>query len=218
MVLKIVAAPNSVLSQPAKKVSKIDKNILRLIEEMKKSLLAAKDPEGVGLAAPQVGKSLQIFLAKPMPKSDIEVFINPKIIHKDKKDKFESLTLSADRRKELNADFSEKQSSLVKQSEKTAKAKEKSGIDKNIQLEGCLSLPNVWGEVNRSPMVTLSYLDEDNKARTRKFKEFVATIIQHEMDHLNGILFPKRVLEQKGKLYKSRRNEKGEDVFEDINI
>lgn len=60
----------------------------------------------------------------------------------------------------------------------------------------------------------------------------MATIIQHEMDHLNGVLFPKRVLEQKarlpspggeatggqGKLYKSYKNEKGEDKFEEIEL
>jgi len=46
----------------------------------------------------------------------------------------------------------------------------------------------------------------------------MATIIQHEMDHLQGILFPKRVLEQKGTLYKSSKNEKNEDEFEEITI
>jgi len=50
------------------------------------------------------------------------------------------------------------------------------------------------------------------------FSGFSATIIQHEYDHLRGILFPKRVLEQKGKLYKSHKNEKGEDEFDEIDI
>ena len=81
-----------------------------------------------------------------------------------------------------------------------------------------MSLPTIWGPVLRSSSVTLSYLDEYGKSHKKKFSNFLSTIIQHEMDHLQGILFPKRVLEQKGILYKSHKNEKGEDVFEEITI
>src|SRR5258708_22259242 len=62
MTLKIVNVKNPVLRQVAKKVTKIDKKILSLIKEMETTLLEQKDPEGVGLAAPQIGKSLQIFV------------------------------------------------------------------------------------------------------------------------------------------------------------
>ena len=203
--LNIVTAPSTVLSQKAKKVNKVDKTILRLIEEMKKTLLSARDPVGVGLAAPQVGKSLQIFIAKPTNSSSIFVFINPVI-------------------KGFHNILAEK-TQPAKQSEKTriAKAKsdlakEKAGIDKNVQLEGCLSLKDIWGEVKRQSGVILSYQDEKGKSHSQNFSGFMATIIQHEYDHLNGILFPKRVLEQKGQLYKSRKDEKGEDVFEEIEL
>jgi len=196
--LNIVSAPNPVLSQSAKKVSKIDAKILKFIDEMKQSLLSARDPIGVGLAAPQTGRSLQIFIAKPNEKSPILVFINPVI------EKF------------LDTPTQEKRES--KQSEKTARAKEKAGIDKNIQLEGCLSLKDIWGEVKRHPGVLLSYQDEKGKSHSQNFSGFMATIIQHEEDHLNGILFPKRVLEQKNHLYKSRKDENNEDVFEEIEI
>src|SRR3712207_2069271 len=77
--LKIVQAPNTVLSQQAKSVTKIDKSILHLIKEMTETLDNAKDPEGVGLAAPQVGKSLQIFLVRETPRSQLSIFINPVI-------------------------------------------------------------------------------------------------------------------------------------------
>ena len=89
--LKIVTAPQSILAQSAKpvavrylakQISKIDKTVLELVGEMEKTLLAAKDPEGVGLAAPQVGRSLQIFIVKPTPKTPIQVFINPVIAQK----------------------------------------------------------------------------------------------------------------------------------------
>lgn len=86
------------------------------------------------------------------------------------------------------------------------------------KLEGCLSLPNIWGGVKRYATVTLEYMDETGKTHKRKFTGFMATIIQHEVDHLNGVLFPKRVLEQKGTLYQSEKDEKGEDVFEELKI
>ena len=64
--LKIVSAPNPVLSQSAKQIYKVDKNILKLIEEMEKALLSAHDPVGVGLAAPQVGKSIRLWIIQRM--------------------------------------------------------------------------------------------------------------------------------------------------------
>lgn len=192
--LKIVSAPHPILSQSTKPVAKIDKSILKLIADMKEALATAKDPVGVGLAAPQVGHSLQIFIAKPALKSNIQVFTNPKIIQKTK---ISHLTIDNDRVNKLNQTMGEKSST---------------------KLEGCLSLPNIWGEVKREPEVTISYLDGEGDLRTRIFSGLIATIIQHEMDHLQGILFPKRVLEQKATLYKSHKNEKGEDVFEEIEI
>jgi len=193
-VLKIVTAPNPILAQKAKPVTKIDKSVLNLIKEMKHTLLLAKDPEGVGLAAPQVGHPLQLFITKPTPKSSIHIFINPKIASKTE---ITHLTATDDRQRKLNK-------TPVKKSQ--------------TKLEGCLSLPNIWGEVIRDPHITISYLDEKGKTHNRKFQGLFATIIQHELDHLNGIIFPKRVLEQKGTLYKSHKDEKNEDVFEEIEI
>lgn len=179
--IPIITAPNPVLSKHAKKVAKVNKEILNLLKEMEEALLSAKDPEGVGLAAPQIGKSLSIFLIKPTPKSVIKVFINPEILSEEEKPK-------------------------------TKKGK---GPTK---LEGCLSLPTIWGEVKRKSSVALSYMDAKGNMHTHIFKGFVATIIQHEIDHLNGILFTKRVLEQNGTLYKSHKNEKGQDEFEELEI
>jgi len=179
--LAIVKAPNPVLSQKAKPIAKVDRAVLNLIEEMEQSLNAASDPVGVGLAAPQVGKSLNLFISKPTAKAAISVFINPKITS---------------------------QKPLV--TEKDGK--------KTHKLEGCLSLVNIWGEVERSPEIILEYTDETGRMHKRKFSGFMATIVQHEVDHLNGILFPKRVLEQGGTLYQSSKNDKGEDEFEELSI
>ena len=155
---------------------------------MKVTLVHTTDPRGVGLAAPQIGKSVRIFIVKPSDKSRVMVFINPEII---------AQSSEVDYVKRPKKDLSEKASK---------------------KLEGCLSLPTIWGPVLRSSSITISYLDEYGKSHKKKFSNFLATIIQHEIDHLNGILFTKRVLEQKGTLYKSSKNEKGEDVFEEIEI
>jgi peptide deformylase len=178
--LDIVKAPNPVLSEKAKLVAKVDKAILNLIEEMKVSLASASDPVGVGLAAPQIGKSLRIFIAKPTLKSKVSVFINPEI--------------------------TKKEGLQEKDKEKTTK------------LEGCLSLPNIWGDVDRYNQVRVDFIDETGKQHSQKFVGFMATIVQHEIDHLNGVLFPKRVLEQQGYLYQSHKDDKGEDVFTELSI
>jgi len=164
---------------------KNDKFLPLLLKEMEKALLGARDPKGVGLAAPQIGKSLAIFMVKPTEKSKISVFINPKIL---------------DSQIPNTPDHPNRPKKRVR------------------KLEGCLSLPNIWGEVLRSPSVSLEYQTPNGRKITKKFIGFMATIVQHEMDHLEGILFPRRVLEQKGRLYKSHKNEKGEDQFEELEI
>jgi peptide deformylase len=194
-VIKIVTAPNPVLSSVAKPISKVDSSVIKLVEEMKKVLISTTDPKGVGLAAPQVGKALQIFVAKPTDRSKILVFINPKITEKS----LEQSLVKRPKKNDLDG--------LKDESENDSK-----------KLEGCLSLPTVWGPVLRASSLTLTFLDEQGVPHKQKFANFMATIIQHEMDHLTGILFPKRVLEQKGILYKSHKNQKGEDEFEEIEI
>jgi peptide deformylase len=98
------------------------------------------------------------------------------------------------------------------------KQKSKPKKRKKRILEGCLSIPNIWGNVTRKDTVKLSYLDEKGVQHTKTFKGFSAIIIQHEIDHLDGILFTKRVLEQGEKLYKSSKNEEGEEEFEEMKI
>jgi len=194
--LKIVQAPSSVLSEKAKPVVTIDKYIKTLLKEMDATLLNASDPEGVGLAAPQVGKSLQIFLVRQSPKSPLLTFINP----------------------EIESFFETDEAQEAQQSEKTTKAKRKAKIKKSVQLEGCLSLQDIWGVVKRHYGVVLSYQDETGEKHTKKFVGFLATIVQHEYDHLQGDLFTKRVLEQKNQLYHSIKNTKGETEFEEIEL
>ncbi|OGH47969.1 MAG: peptide deformylase [Candidatus Levybacteria bacterium RIFCSPLOWO2_01_FULL_39_10] len=181
--LKIITAPDKILAKKTENYIFKDKDryLPRFLKGMEASLLSADDPKGVGLAAPQVGKSVSIFMAKPSEKSKISVFINPVML--DTKSRPKKNTKGREYRK----------------------------------LEGCLSLPNIWGEVVRADEIKLSYFDEKGKVHVEKFDGFMATVIQHEIDHLVGILFPKRVLEQGGKLFKSRK-ENGKDVFDELEI
>lgn len=185
----IVTIPNQTLISPTKPVDKIDKKILRIIEKMKRALLSADKPKGVGLAAPQIGISLRVFITKPQPDSPIDVFINPEITWK-------SETLG----------------------EIDRPASGKTSVKKEGKLEGCLSIPNVWGHLKRSTKVKLAYTDIKNQRHEKEFSGFPATIIQHEIDHLEGILFPQRVLEQKEKLYQIEEDEKGKEELVEIEI
>ncbi len=80
--------------------------------------------------------------------------------------------------------------------------KKRKGGRKTDKLEGCLSIPRIWGPVKRSNKIYLEYQDLNSQIHKKWFKGFEATIIQHEMDHLNGIVFTQRSLEQKAPLYK----------------
>lgn len=169
--LKIVTVPNPILTNKTKAVKKIDQKIKKLIKEMEETLVAQKDPEGVGLAAPQVNIPLSLFIIKPDKKKPIKVFINPKII------KTESLS-----------------------AQKTKKEKTK----KRYKLEGCLSIPRIWGSVKRAKKIFLQYQNEKGEVKKEWFSGFEALIVQHEMDHLQGVLFTKRALEQKIPLYQEK--------------
>jgi len=204
--LSIVTAPNPILSSKVKPVAKIDRAVLNLIKQMEVALDTATDPIGVGLAAPQVGKSLAIFVVKPSPKAKLQAFINPKITHYEERG-------GADGKASDSAQSVNHERALAEGKSVTGPHKHESK-----KLEGCLSLVNIWGEVERAKVVWLKYLDEQGTPHHKKFTGFIATIIQHEVDHLNGILFPKRVLEQKGTLYESKKNRKGEDIFEELTI
>ena len=175
----IVKTPNEILTTPAKNVVKIDGRVLSVIGDLKDTLIQADNPKGVGLAAPQIGLALRIFLIRPAETDSIRVFINPQ--------------------------FSAKSKTLVK------------GLPDN-KLEGCLSVPKVWGVVTRHTWIKLSYLNEAGETQTEKFTGFAAIIIQHEMDHLDGILFTWRVLEQKGQLYKPGIDENGKEILEPLEI
>ncbi len=79
---------------------------------------------------------------------------------------------------------------------------EEDGAD--VPLEGCLSIPRIWSPVTRAKKVLLSYENLRGEKKEKWFKGFKAVIVQHEVDHLNGILFTQRALEQGSRLYEEK--------------
>lgn len=174
---QIVTVPSEVLRKIAEPVKSVDNRVIQVLKDMNTVLLEAKNPEGVGLAAPQIGVPLRIFMIRPAAAGPITTFINPEII---------------------------------KFSQRKTHPTGKKGV-----FEGCLSIPGHYAPIKRAMSVTVKYLSlnpspklgEGNGKgevfeKTSVFTGFAAHVIQHEMDHLNGILFIDRVLEQNVKLYK----------------
>lgn len=84
--------------------------------------------------------------------------------------------------------------------------------DSESNLEGCLSIPDYFGLVQRHKWLVLRYRDLDNKEHQEKYSGFPAVVIQHECDHLDGVLFIDRIMEQKGKLYHSKNSKNGQEL------
>lgn len=166
--MKILTTPDPFLRLTALPVEKLDKKLKEQIVEMIKTLKSAKDPEGVGLAATQVGINRRLFIIifNNLP----EIFINPELKNFSQATLFDVHPRSKDR-----------------------------------WLEGCLSVPRLWGAVNRPYSVEVDYLTpvgDKLEKRHRKFEDTDASYIQHENDHLNGVLFTDRILEQGGEILK----------------
>lgn len=86
-------------------------------------------------------------------------------------------------------------------------------------FEGCLSIPDFYGEVKRPIAVTCEYEDEKGQIVKKRLTGLSAWIFQHEMDHLNGKLFVDHVLEQKGRMFKSAgKGQAGADIFEEVKL
>jgi peptide deformylase len=163
MIQKIISVKDPRLREKSKAVEKVDKKTLLIIQDLKDTLKAQKDPIGVGLAAPQIGKNVRIFAIKP--KEEIRIFINPEIISSNK------ILATQPKRKEEKI------------------------------MEGCLSLPNYYGPLERNNKITLKYLSESAEKKQENFEGFAAQIIQHEVDHLEGVLFIDHLIKQKKPLY-----------------
>lgn len=86
-------------------------------------------------------------------------------------------------------------------------------------FEGCLSIPDLYGEVIRPTAVRVSFIDKDGRQVVMSLREVEAWIFQHEYDHLQGKLFVDRCLEQKGRFFKVTGKDKaGAEIFEEVSL
>ncbi len=150
--IKIVKDPDPILRKKTKNVEKIDARLLDLIGEMRKTI----ETKGVGLAAPQVGKSLNFSVIGFAPseeqlKKDPDLIAIPKIVL-------------------INPCI-------------TWKSK-----DITVEKEGCLSIDKIELSVPRHKKVHIKYQDLKMKRQTIKARGYLARVLQHETDHLQGKL------------------------------
>jgi len=159
---------NEILRQVAKPVKKVDKTILKLIQDMKETM---DKSNGVGLAAPQVGQSIRVIVTK----------------------------FNHDTKQEINVGMVNPQ--IVFRSETT-----------EIGEEGCLSVPGQYDNVLRSKEIIVKFLDEKGREMMLKLQDLSARIVQHEIDHLDGILFIDKIVEE-AEFEFGKRQESEEDLL-----
>lgn len=192
--MEVVKAPNPKLRIQTRAVKKISPALLNILKGMIKLTKTFKDPEGVGLAATQIGLEESFFVAR---------------LHDSKKIPPSTPSERKKRWQDYGKQFQAYINPKILSTTKTAKT----------YFEGCLSMPTTWGQVKRHTNIKVSYLDEQGNQISKTLTGIPAWIFQHEVDHLNGILFADRVLQQKGKFYKFTGKDKtGADMFEEIAI
>ncbi len=161
MILPIYAYGHPVLKKVGVEIDKAYPNLNELIDNMWETMYHAK---GIGLAAPQIGLSIRLFIADTLQiekegeefKGMKKVFINPTII-------------------------------------------EETGEEWAYE-EGCLSIPNINGDVTRKKVVKIHYFDQDFNEHTEEWDDMNARVIQHEYDHIDGKLFIEMLSPLKKKL------------------
>ncbi|CAG0991748.1 Peptide deformylase [Flavobacteriales bacterium] len=168
MILPIVAYGTPVLRKVAEEIDADYPDLKEFIANMYETMYNAG---GVGLAAPQVGKSIRLFVVDAAPFEEDEpslknfkkVFINPIIL-------------------------------------------EEKGQEWKFN-EGCLSIPGIREDVSRKPTITIEYFDEKFKLKEETYEGIAARIIQHEYDHIEGVLFTDRINPLKRQLLKKKLSE-----------
>ncbi len=173
MILPIRAYGDPVLRKKCAPIDADYSGIEELIENMFETM---KSAYGVGLAAPQIGLPIRLFLVDASPMAEDEEYADI------------ASELKTFQRVFINAEI---------QSEEGKEWKFN---------EGCLSIPNIREDIVRKDTITISYLDENFKPKTETFSDIRARIIQHEYDHIEGVLFTDYLGSLKKKLLKKRLN------------
>ena len=172
MILPIVAYGNPVLKRGADEITSDYPDLSELIENMWETMYAA---HGVGLAAPQIGLSIRLFVIDASPFVDEEVM-----------DQEEMNTLTDFKKVLINPIIEEEQGELWSFN------------------EGCLSIPEVREDVSRKEEIVVSYVDENFTPQQLKLNGLAARVVQHEYDHIQGVLFTDHLSPLKKRLIKKR--------------
>ncbi|VAV84385.1 Peptide deformylase [hydrothermal vent metagenome] len=172
MILPIIAYGDPVLRKKAIDVSPDYPNFSELIETMYETMYNAY---GVGLAAPQIGLSIRVFIVDASPFAEDD-------------------SLSVEEQNQLK-DF---KCTFI-----NAEILDETGDEWTFN-EGCLSIPNIREDVIRKPKIKIQYQDEKFKKHIKTFDGLLARVIQHEYDHIEGVLFTDKISNFKKRLLKGK--------------
>jgi peptide deformylase len=170
MILPIVAYGDPVLKKEAAEIEKDFPELEKLLKNMFETMYNAA---GVGLAAPQIGKSIRVFVIDASPFADRE---------EDEEDDPKAEGLMGFKKVFINPIIEEEEG------------------EEWAFNEGCLSIPKIREEVYRKEIIHISYYDENWKLKKEKYDGYAARIIQHEYDHIEGVLFTDHLSTLKRKL------------------
>jgi len=160
--VKIITIPHNTLRQVALPVTTVDKKLLMFLDQLGDTLWKKDNPRGVGLAAPQVNESLRVFTTL-LPESGVRGEGEPLL-------RFFINPTMEDVSEELT--FGENPDEPI--------------------LEGCLSIPSIYGPVPRHQTVKVAFselIENELRTKTETFSGYAARVMQHEYDHLDGRLF-----------------------------
>jgi peptide deformylase len=172
MILPIIGYGDPVLRKVGENISAEHPNLKETIANMYDTMYNAS---GVGLAAPQIGLALRLFVIDTTPFSDDE-------------------DLEDAKQKELKG---------FKKTFINARMIKEEGEEWSFN-EGCLSIPDVREDVYRNPRITIEYCEEDFVMKTEVFDGLIARVIQHEYDHIEGILFTDKISSLKKRLIQKK--------------
>lgn len=172
MIYPIVAYGDPVLRKEAKDIQQGEIDVKKLAEDMFETMYSAS---GVGLAAPQIGLNIRMFVVDGTP-----------INQNAEEDEEIDHSLTGFKKVFINAEILEE-----------------SGKEWAYE-EGCLSIPGIRADVYRPETVKIKYLDTDWEEHTEEYSGIAARIIQHEYDHIDGILFTDHLTPLKKQMLKKK--------------
>jgi peptide deformylase len=186
MILPIVVYGDPILRKMGVDIDKNYEGLDQFIKDMFETMYQAN---GVGLAAPQVGKAIRLFIVDATPFTEVEEDEEP--------------------------EYSKEEMAEMKNFKKVfinAKILEENGEEWKFN-EGCLSIPKVREDVMRKPKIKIEYYDQNFKKHTEEYEGVIARVIQHEYDHIQGVLFTDKISPFKRKLLSGKLTNISKGVF-----